>query len=173
VLTSSDPLAERMRALRNYGSTVKYHHPEIGFNSRLDTLQAVVLIEKLARLERWNAARRDAAQRYDALLSAVDAVRLPRTAAGNEHVFHLYVIRIPRRDDVFARLQRAGIGAGIHYPVPIHLQGAFASLGYQRGAFPNAEGQAESMLSLPLYPQITEAQQVFVVAELVKALHER
>lgn len=173
VLTSSAALADRMRALRNYGSTVKYHHPEVGFNSRLDTLQAVVLLEKLARLNRWNEARRVAATRYDALLASVDDVRLPRTADGNEHVFHLYVIRIPRRDDVLSRLQRAGVGAGIHYPVPVHLQGACASLGYRRGAFPHAEAQAETMLSLPLYPQITEAQQAFVVTELVKALRER
>ena len=170
VLTGADDVAKKVRALRNYGSEVKYQHPEIGFNSRLDTLQAVVLAAKLRRLAAWNAARRDAARRYDALLSGVAGVRLPATLAGNEHVWHLYVVRVPRRDEVLRTLHAAGIGAGIHYPVPIHLQGAFAGLGHRRGDFPVAEAAADEGLSLPLYPHITAAQQERVVDTLRAAL---
>ena len=170
VLTSSDEVADRVRALRNYGSDRKYHHPQAGFNSRLDTLQAVVLSAKLARLAAGNAARRAAAARYDDLLDDLEEVTRPVTLPGNEHVFHLYVTRVPRRDEVLAHLGRAGIGAGVHYPVPVHLQGAMAPLGYKRGAFPVTEAAADEILSLPLFPEITPAQQERVVDELRKAL---
>jgi dTDP-4-amino-4,6-dideoxygalactose transaminase len=170
VLTNADDVAQKVRALRNYGSEVKYAHPEIGFNSRLDPLQAVVLTAKLRRLAAWNDARRAAARRYDALLADVGGVGRPSTLPGNEHVWHLYVVRVPRRDDVLRKLNAAGIGAGIHYPVPIHLQGAFAGLGHQRGDFPVAEAAADEILSLPLYPHITAAQQERVVEALRAAL---
>jgi dTDP-4-amino-4,6-dideoxygalactose transaminase len=170
VLASSDEIAGRIRALRNYGSDVKYHHPELGFNSRLDTLQAVVLSEKLKRLDGWNASRREAAARYDAMLADVPGVMRPRVAPGNEHIFHLYVIRVARRDAVLERMNAHGIGAGIHYPVPIHLQGAFRHLGHRAGDFPVAESQAKTMISLPLYPQITEEQQRAVIESLTAAL---
>ncbi|MBI5496268.1 MAG: DegT/DnrJ/EryC1/StrS family aminotransferase [Deltaproteobacteria bacterium] len=170
VLTDSDDVAGKLVALRNYGSPVKYHHPEIGFNSRLDTLQAVVLSAKLKRLDAWNAARRAAAARYDALLAPLTMVQRPETLPGNEHVWHLYVVRVPRRDEVLAALKEAGVGAGIHYPVPIHLQGAFAHLGHKRGAFPVAEQAASEILSLPMFPDITEAQQQYVVDQLRRAV---
>jgi dTDP-4-amino-4,6-dideoxygalactose transaminase len=170
VTTNSDPIASRIRALRNYGSELKYQHPESGFNSRLDTLQAVVLLAKLERLEQWNEARRGAAARYDEMLAGQAAVETPRTAPGNKHIFHLYVVRVPRRDEVLAKLNAEGIGAGIHYPVPIHLQGAFKHLGHRRGDFPVAERAADEILSLPLYPQITAEQQKRVADALRKAL---
>ena len=170
VVADDDDLARTLRNLRNYGSDVKYHHPEIGFNSRLDALQAVVLRAKLKRLARWNEQRRTAAARYDALLSGDERITLPVTAPGNEHVWHLYVIRVANRDDVLAKLHAAGIGAGIHYPVPVHLQGAFSHLGHGRGAFPVTEALAESILSLPLFPQITEDQQQLVAETLRSAL---
>ncbi len=171
VLSSSSAVAERIRALRNYGSDVKYHHPMLGMNSRLDTLQAVVLRAKLERLTAWNEARRAAARRYDELLADVESdVVLPRTAPGNVHVWHLYAIRVARRDGVLARLTASGIGAAVHYRVPLHLQGAFASLGHRRGDFPVAERAADELLSLPLFPHITAAQQEEVVSALRKAL---
>jgi dTDP-4-amino-4,6-dideoxygalactose transaminase len=170
VLTNDDAIRGRLRALRAYGSEQKYHHPEAGFNSRLDTLQAVVLLAKLARLSDWNQMRVDGAARYDALLADVPDVVLPRTLAGNAHVWHLYVIRVPERDRVLEALNSGGVGAGIHYPVPCHLQGAFAHLGHGPGDFPVAEQAANEILSLPLFPGITEEQQVAVVAELRKAL---
>ena len=170
VLTNDDALAKKVRALRNYGSEVKYHHPETGFNSRLDTLQAVVLSAKLRRLDRWNEQRRAAAARYDAMLADLFSVVRPGTLEGNEHVWHLYVVRVPSRDKVLADLQAQKVGAGIHYPVPIHLQGAFAHLGHREGDFPVTEKAAAQILSLPLFPEITEAQQERVIAALRRAL---
>lgn len=170
VLTTSADVARTLRALRNYGSEVKYHHPETGFNSRLDTLQAVVLRAKLKRLAAWNAQRRAAAARYDELLADLEEVVPPRCLDGNEHIWHLYVIRVADRDRVLGALNEAGIGAGIHYPVPIHLQGAFAHLGHAAGEFPVTESAAAEILSLPLYAEITADQQEQVVSALQKAL---
>jgi dTDP-4-amino-4,6-dideoxygalactose transaminase len=170
VLTASDDIAAHVRKLRNWGSERKYHHPELGFNSRLDTLQAVVLSAKLRRLETWNEARRRAAARYDELLAGLPGVETPRTLPGNEHVWHLYVVRVPRRDEVLAKLDAKGIGAGIHYPTPLHLHGALRDLGYREGDFPAAEKAAREILSLPLFPHLTAAQQERVVEILRQAI---
>ena len=169
-LTASAEMAARMRTIRDHGAVRKYEHEMLGINSRLDTLQAVVLSAKLRRLGEWNAARREAAARYDALLSDVDDVIRPRTLHGNEHVWHLYVIRTPNRDRILKEMHAAGIGAGIHYPVPIHLTPAFAGLGYSEGAFPNAELAASQILSLPLFAEITLEQQERVVFALKSSL---
>jgi dTDP-4-amino-4,6-dideoxygalactose transaminase len=171
VLAADEALVTTVRTLGSHGGLKKYVHELIGVNSRLDGLQAVVLRAKLSRLAAWNEARRAAAARYDELLSDVDVAR-PVTLDGNEHVWHLYVIRVPggRRDEVVAKLNAAGIGAGIHYPYPIHLTPAFAGLGYSAGSFPHSEVAATEILSLPLYPQITAAQQERVVAALTEAL---
>ncbi len=177
VLTDDAELAATVRALANHGGLTKYSHDLIGFNSRLDALQAVVLRAKLRRLAQWNAARRAAAEHYGELLADFDAVSLPVTQPGNEHVWHLYVIRIEAfggdrelRDTVVAKLNAEGIGAGVHYPMALHLTPAFAYLGYERGAFPNAEDAAASIVSLPLHPHITAAQQERVVEALKAAL---
>jgi dTDP-4-amino-4,6-dideoxygalactose transaminase len=169
-LTSSADVAARMRMIRDHGSARKYEHEVLGVNSRLDTLQAVVLSAKLRRLAGWNAARRAAATRYDELLSGCDAVVRPRTLEGNEHVWHLYAVRVPQRDRVLKELHAAGIGAGIHYPEPIHMTAAFAGLGYAQGAFPVAERTAPELLSLPIFPEITAAQQERVASVLISAL---
>jgi dTDP-4-amino-4,6-dideoxygalactose transaminase len=170
VLTDSAELARAVRLLSAHGSPSKYEHPVLGFNSRLDTLQAVVLSAKLRRLAGWNAARRAAAERYAALLSGVDGVVTPATLPGNEHVWHLYVVRVPDRDRVLKELQAAGIGAAIHYPTPVHLTGAFAGLGHGEGAFPVAERCAGELLSLPLFAEITAEQQEHVVSVLAGAV---
>ena len=170
VLTRDDEVAERLRNLRNYGSDVKYHHPHVGFNSRLDSLQAVVLRAKLRRLARWNERRREIAGRYAELLGADERLTLPVTVGGNEHVWHLYVVRVHDRDRVLGRLHDAGVGAGIHYPVPIHLQGAFASLGHSRGDFPVTERLADSILSLPISPHVTDDEVQYVADRLIEAL---
>ena len=169
-LTGSADVAARMRMTRDHGSPAKYQHEVVGFNSRLDTLQAVVLSAKLRRLAAWNAARRAVASRYDEMLGGCDAIIRPRTLEGNEHVWHLYTVRVPDRDRVLNELHAAGIGVGIHYPVPIHLTPAFAGLGYAPGAFPVAERTAEELLSLPLFPEITVEQQQRVASALVSAL---
>lgn len=170
VLTDDEGLADAVRLLGAHGSPAKYQHPVLGFNSRLDTLQAVVLNAKLSRLDAWNNARRSAALRYDQLLSGLEDLVLPVTAADNVHVWHLYVVRVPRRDEVLRSLHAAGIGAGIHYPTPVHLTGAFGFLGHRRGEFPVAEQTAAELLSLPLFPEISEDQQVRVVSALRAAL---
>jgi dTDP-4-amino-4,6-dideoxygalactose transaminase len=171
VLTGSDEVAARVRMIKDHGSRRKYEHELPGVNSRLDTLQAVVLSAKLRRLSGWNAARREAAARYDSLLSGTDGVVLPRVLDGNEHVWHLYVIRVPDRDRVLKGLHAAEIDAGIHYPVPVHLASAFAGLGYQLGSFPNAERAAGEVLSLPIFAEISPAQQERVVSVLSAALN--
>lgn len=170
VLTSDPALGRAVRLLGDHGSEHKYVHETFGFNSRLDALQAVVLRAKLKRLPAWNAARRAAAARYDEMLADKEGAGLPRTLPGNEHVWHLYAVRVPRRDDVLTRLRGAGIGAAVHYPVPVHLQPAFASLGHKAGDFPVAERAAGRLLTLPLYPQITAEQQTRVVEALTEAL---
>ena len=170
VLTGSAEHARRVRLLGDHGSERRYEHLTIGFNSRLDTLQAVVLRAKLRGLAADNQARRQAAGRYAELLGDLPEVILPRTAPGNEHVWHLYTIRVPRRDEVLRCLHDEGIGAGIHYPVPVHLQPAFRHLGYGPGDFPVAEAAARQLLSLPLYPQITPEQQVRVADAVRRAL---
>ena len=169
-LTESDDLAARMRTIGDHGSRQKYEHEVLGLNSRLDTLQAVVLSAKLRRLAEWNEARRAAARRYDVLLSSAEEVIRPRVLDGNEHVWHLYVVRVPDRDQVIKELHAAGIGAGIHYPLPIHLTSAFARLGYAEGAFPVTEQAAQEILSLPLFPEISPAQQERVVSVLMAAV---
>jgi dTDP-4-amino-4,6-dideoxygalactose transaminase len=166
VLTTSAELADAVKLLREHGSPRKYEHSVLGFNSRLDTVQAVVLSAKLRRLDGWNAARRAAAARYDALLADLPSVRTPVVLDGNLPVWHLYVVRVPDRDRVLGELHAAGIGAGIHYPTPVHLTGAFSSLGHAPGDFPVTERIAGELLSLPLFPEITEAQQERVVAAL-------
>jgi len=170
VLCNDEAFAQRVRELRNWGGTVKYDHPVAGFNSRLDTLQAVVLRAKLDRLERWNAQRCEAAARYAELFADASDIGLPKVATENECVWHLYVVRVPERDRVLAELHEAGIGAGVHYPKPCHLQGAYDDLGYREGAFPVAEKAAGEILSLPLFPGITVEQQEQVAEVLRRAI---
>ena len=177
VLTDDGELATLVRAIGDHGSLVKYEHDHLGFNSRLDALQAVVLRAKLARLQNANEARRAAAARYDAYLAeAADGVSAgavaelvrPAVLPGNVHVWHLYVIRVPGRDRVLARLRAEGVGAGIHYPRPIHRNRPFADAAPR--PCPTADALSGEILSLPLYPEITAAQQQRVVEILTKAL---
>lgn len=170
VTTDDDEMARRLRSLTNHGSAKKYAHDELGFNSRLDAVQAIALRHKLRRLDAWNAARRSIAERYHEMLSGVEDVRLPETGVGDAHVWHLYVVRVPHRDTVLERLNAAGIGAALHYPVPVHLTAPFAACADGPGSFPVAEQAAGEILSLPMYPHLTPAQQEQVVDALVAAL---
>jgi len=170
-LTTNDAaLAERVAQLRHYGQRKKYEHIFLAYNRRLDTLQAAVLNVKLPHLEQWNAARRRLAARYTELLA--DVVQTPVVADYAEHVFHLYVVRVPQRERVAARLKEAGIDTGQHYPIPIHLQEAYRYLGYEPGAFPEAERACQEALSLPMFPGLTEEEMENVAAALKKALQE-
>ena len=170
VVTDDGNIAARVRMLGAHGSEQKYQHDAVGMNSRLDTIQAVVLNAKLRRLAGWNERRRRAADRYQELLADLPGVVLPRSAEGNIDVWHLYVIRVAERDRVLAALNDAGIAAGIHYPVPVHLSGAYRGLGLGPGSFPVAEQAAGAILSLPIFPHISEAQQQHVADQLRAAL---
>ncbi|KQT91955.1 erythromycin biosynthesis sensory transduction protein eryC1 [Marmoricola sp. Leaf446] len=170
VTTDDADLAQRVRVLGAHGSPTKYVHDVIGMNSRLDTVQAVVLRAKLARLEKWNQLRRDAAERYTAMLADVDGVRVPTTMLGNRDVWHLYVVRLEERDRVLQELIAAGVGAGIHYPTPVHLTGAYAHLGLRAGTFPVTEKAAGEILSLPMFPHLSTEQQERVVDALSTAV---
>jgi len=155
VVTSSNVLAERLRRLRNHGAQVKYHHEEIGYNTRLDELQAAILRVKLRRLDEWNDERRAHARKYHRLLAGA-ALTLPEEIPGRKHVYHLYSVQTPRRDELKAFLEKRRIAAGLHYPSPLHLQPALRFLGHREGDFPNSERLARRTLSLPLYAQMTD-----------------
>jgi dTDP-4-amino-4,6-dideoxygalactose transaminase len=174
LVTSHDPvLAEEIRLLRNHGAEPKYFHKRIGGNFRLDALQAAVLRVKLPHLAGWSAGRRANADRYRRLFAAAGldrAVMLPVAPADRGHIYNQFVVRVPRRDEVRARLTEAGIGTEIYYPVPFHLQECFASLGHRRGDFPQAEAAAATTLALPIYAELTEEQQAAVVAALAEAI---
>ena len=173
VTTNDDTLAHEIRLLRNHGAEPKYFHKRIGGNFRLDALQAAVLRVKLPHLALWSAARRRNAERYQRLFAEAGltaTVVLPSWPADREHIFNQYAIRVPRRDQVRARLEAAGVGTEIYYPVPFHLQECFASLGYRKGDFPHAEAAAAEMLALPIYGELTEAHQRIVVDAVAAGL---
>jgi dTDP-4-amino-4,6-dideoxygalactose transaminase len=155
VTTDDAALAERLRALRNYGSRVKYVNIERGYNSRLDELQAAFLRVKLAKLDEWNQRRRVLAAHYDDRLSGIAGLDLPRAPQWAEPIWHLYVVRTTRRAELMKALDAAGIGSLVHYPIPPHLQQAYADLGLPRGSFPLAEAMADSVLSLPIGPHMS------------------
>jgi dTDP-4-amino-4,6-dideoxygalactose transaminase len=165
LLTAQESLAQRARALREHGSTVRYYHDEVGYNYRMEGIQGAVLGIKLKHLAQWTAGRQRVARRYHQLL-ADTPLQLPREANGAESAYHLYVVRHPRRDALMKHLQSNQVGCALHYPLPLHLQKCYASLGYQAGDFPVAERAARECLSLPIYPEMTEAQ-IERVAEVV------
>jgi dTDP-4-amino-4,6-dideoxygalactose transaminase len=166
-LTTNDPeLATRVRALREHGGREKYQHEFPGYTARLDTLQALVLLRKLDELERWNTERRQVAALYADGLAGVGDLVLPHVPSGSEPVWHLYVVRSACREALASFLGERGIGTGRHYPDPVHLTPAYASLGYATGAFPVAERLSREGLSLPLFPGMTEAQASTVIAEI-------
>ena len=171
LVTNDAELAERVRVMRNYGQRRKYEHAELAWNRRLDTLQAAVLRVKLKRLDEWNAARRRHAAVYEELLGPA-GVTLPAVAPYAEHVYHLYVVQLPDRDAALASLREQGIGAALHYPVPIHLQEAYSGRGYRPGSFPVTEAAAARVLSLPMYPELT-LEQLERVALAVRELAAR
>jgi dTDP-4-amino-4,6-dideoxygalactose transaminase len=164
IVTQDDALAARLRRLRTHGGAKQYHHDEVGTNSRLDTVQAAVLLAKLPHLASWSAARRERAARYTEALRGLDGVTTPWVDPANEHIFHQYTVRTPRRETLRARLTDLGIGCAVYYPVPLHLQPCFADLGLKRGAFPEAERAASEVLSLPVYPELSPDAQERVVA---------
>ena len=170
VVTQDETIACRIRMLRDHGQREKYYHAIEGFNGRLDAIQAGVLRIKLKRLKRWNQARREHAAYYTELLAGIQNVILPEEADFAEAVYHLYVILVDNRDGLQEFLQTRGIHTGLHYPLPLHLQKAYAHLGYQEGDLPVAESAAKRLLSLPIYPEITKPQIEYVVQSIKEFL---
>lgn len=167
VTTNDARIAELVSLLRNHGRHSKYLHDIKGYGERIDTLQAAILLAKLRHLAKWTAHRQRIAARYDELLADLDGeIVLPYVHPAAEAVWHLYVVRTPRRDALLGHLNRSGVGAGIHYPTPLHLQPAYADLGYALGDLPVTEAVADTCLSLPIYPEMTDAQQEYVVATI-------
>ena len=176
VTTNDDRLAERTTMLRAHGSRVRYYHDEIGWNSRLDSVQAAVLGVKLKHIAEWNRARREKACRYHGLLQKAGLVQGNTTEVGAkapiallenrpeaQHVYHQYVIRAHRRDELRQRLAAQGVGTEIYYPVPLHLQKCFEYLGYAKGSLPESERASREVLALPIFPELTEEEQHYVV----------
>jgi dTDP-4-amino-4,6-dideoxygalactose transaminase len=166
VVTSNDQYAKLVRMMRDWGQEEKYHHVIQGFNYRMEGFQGAILGVKLKYLEQWTEARRAHARRYSELLSPL-GIEVPVEAPNTRHVFHVYAVRVPDRDRVQKELQAAGIATAIHYPIPVHLQKAFAQLGYKPGDFPISEQLAATVLSLPIYPEMSEDQ----LREVVKTVH--
>ncbi len=172
VCTNDEALAAEIAKLRDHGRTSKYEHDEIGYGERLDSLQAAILGAKLPHLNDWNAARHHHAEFYDQALAGIDGITTPHEMAGAKHIYHIYCIRVQGngvardRDAILAELNARGIGAGIHYPIPLHLQPAMAHRGWKPGDFPNAERAANSIISLPIYPEMTTEQLNQITEEL-------
>jgi dTDP-4-amino-4,6-dideoxygalactose transaminase len=166
--TNDAEVARTTRMLRDHGQAKKYHHDIEGYNGRLDAIQAGLLHVKLKHLARWNAERRDRAAEYDRLLAGNEGVKRPFEPSWSKAVYHLYVIRVADRDGLMSHLNAAGIGSGVHYPVPLHLQKAYARMNYSAGDFPVTTAVASSIVSLPMYPQLTAAQQARVAAEVLE-----
>jgi dTDP-4-amino-4,6-dideoxygalactose transaminase len=173
LVTDDAHLADKARMLRHGGQRRTYEHELLGVNSRLDEIQAALLRAKLVHLDQWNERRRSLAARYNVGLGSVEGLSLPVNPADVEHVFHLYVVRTPVRDALHDYLAGAEVSTAIHYPRPVHLQPAYASLGYKEGSCPNAETAAASILSLPMFPQLTlhEVEQVVRLVRIFFAMH--
>jgi dTDP-4-amino-4,6-dideoxygalactose transaminase len=166
VVTNDTDIADKIKMLRDHGQSRKYYHDVEGYNARLDAIQAGLLLAKLAHLVKWNAQRRERAAEYNRLLARNEALILPYEPSWSRAVYHLYVIRTENRDGMMNHLKNASIGTGIHYPVPLHLQKAYSSLGYTSNDFPVASRAAAQIVSLPMFPQLTEDQQARVAREI-------
>jgi dTDP-4-amino-4,6-dideoxygalactose transaminase len=171
MVTTNDPeMSHKVRMMRDHGSEKRYYHEMLGWNGRLDELQAAVLRVKLPHLDAWNEQRRRLAALYTHALDGKHGIVAPTETAGNRHVYHLYVIRSSQREALKARLAEQNIGTGIHYPVPIHLQKAFAEFGPARGSLPVTEQVVETILSLPIYPELEQSNAELVAAAVLQAL---
>jgi dTDP-4-amino-4,6-dideoxygalactose transaminase len=166
VTTNDDALAARIRLLRDHGRTTKYEHQVEGYNYRLDGLQAAILDVKLHHLEAWTAARQRFAAKYTALLADCEDIVPMKARPGVRHVYHLYVVRLKDRETMLPLLAKRGVGVGVHYPIPLHLQPAYRRLGFAKGAFPNAERLAGEVVSLPLYAEMDEKAPEYVASVL-------
>lgn len=167
ITTNDGDLADKIRVLRDHGQAKKYYHSKVGWNGRMDGIQGAVLEIKLRGIDKASEGRRLNAERYNNRLSDVDGIILPKEGVNQRHVYHIYPIRVKDRDTVLAQMGEAGVACGIHYPVPLHLQEAYADLGYPKGSFPISEQSAAEFLSLPMYPELTIELVDMVVDQLI------
>jgi dTDP-4-amino-4,6-dideoxygalactose transaminase len=172
IVTQRDDLATRLRRLRVHGGLKTYYHEEVGYNSRLDALQAAILSAKLPMLSAWSAARRKNAAYYDAAFADVEGVRTPTIDPANESIYNQYTLRVARREDLQSHLKEKGIGSAVYYPLSLHLQPCFEYLGYKRGAFPESERATKEVISLPVYPELQQSQ-LDEVIEAVRGFYGR
>ena len=168
VVTNDKKLDEKIRILRDHGQVRKYHHMMVGWNCRMDGIQAAVLRVKLRHLDQNNRFRRKRASQYNQILAELEEFITPREASYGQHVYHIYAVQTKERNEVMRLLEQKGIGCGIHYPVPVHLQEAYKDLGYRQGAFPISERTSAEFLSLPMFPELSDMQ-VELVTDAVKA----
>jgi dTDP-4-amino-4,6-dideoxygalactose transaminase len=172
VITNNSELATKMRMIRDHGQEKKYYHGCIGWNARMDGIQGAILSVKLKYLPSWNDGRRKNAELYSSLLNGSDSIITPKEMDYAKHVYHIYVIRTKNRDELIAKLGEKGVNCGIHYPVPIHLQNAYQSLGLKMGSFPVAEKVASEFVSLPMFAELTE-EQIRYTADMVRTFVEK
>lgn len=173
ITTNDEALADKIRMIANHGRLSKYEHQMEGINSRLDTVQASVLLTKLQHLDAGNQCRQQIAKLYDSELSAIPELTLPEIGENRTHVYHLYVIKTAYRDELLNHLNQQGIQAGIHYPIPLHLQPAFSYLGYKKGEFPESEMLASQCLSLPICPELKEEEAMEIIATVQKFFNKK
>jgi dTDP-4-amino-4,6-dideoxygalactose transaminase len=168
IVTQDEGLAARLKRLRVHGGMKTYYHDEVGYNSRLDALQAAVLLAKLPHLEAWSAARRKNAEYYNKAFADSSHIRTPVIDPANVSIYNQYTLRVEKRDELQEHLKKKGIGSSVYYPLPLHLQPCFEYLGYKEGAFPESEKAAKEVVSLPVYPELTTNQ----LDEVIGAVRE-
>ena len=170
LVTNSDNLKDRSIAIRNHGGAIRYHHDEIGLNSRLDEIHAAILNVKLPYIDEWNSKRRENAYRYNKLFENCEDVVTPAELSDTYCVYHQYTVKIPNRDNVHKMLQESGIGAMLYYPIPLHLQKVHEGMGFKKGDLPYTEKNTELVISLPMFPELTEEEQKTVAETLIRCI---
>lgn len=172
ITTNSEALKDRVIALRNHGGAVRYHHDEIGVNSRLDEIQAAILRVKLPYIDEWNTKRRERAAIYNELFASCEDIKTPTELDNTYCVYHQYTVKVPNRDEIFEKMHDAGIGAMLYYPIPLHMQKVHNYLGMENGSLPNTERDTEVVMSLPMFPELTREEQETVASTLIKLVEE-
>jgi len=172
LVTNSDEIKDRVIALRNHGGAIRYHHDEIGVNSRLDEIQAAILRVKLPYIDEWNSKRRENAYRYNELFAGCDEVETPKEIDNSYCVYHQYTVKIPNRDEVYELLRESGVGAMIYYPIPLHLQKVHEYLNVKEGSLPKTEKDTKLVISLPMFPELTKDEQEFIAKTLINCIEK-
>jgi len=172
ITTNAEHLKNRIVALRNHGGAIRYHHDEIGVNSRLDEIQSAILRVKLPHIDNWNKARREKAYYYNKLFANCEDIVTPKELDDTYCVYHQYTVKVPNRDEIFEKMHEAGIGTMLYYPIPLHLQKVHDHLGMGKGSLPITEKNTEIVMSLPMFPELTNEEQEYIASTLIKLVEE-